>query len=209
MFFQNLFVTIDVLTEQVIDGLDRAVSTMKKGELALLTIAPEYAFGSSELQQELAVVPPNSTVCYEIELVSFDKEKESWDMNTDEKIEAAGKKKEEGNVLFKAGKYAKASKRYEKVSFAKNSWCLLNNWICEMLLLCSTYLNICWALFQAVKYIEYDSSFSEEEKKQAKALKVACNLNNAACKLKLKDYKQAEKLCTKVRDVKLFLSPVS
>ncbi|XP_011024591.1 PREDICTED: peptidyl-prolyl cis-trans isomerase FKBP62-like isoform X2 [Populus euphratica] len=153
--------------EQVIDGLDKAVTTMKKGELALLTIAPEYAFGSSESQQELAVVPPNSTVFYEIELVSFDKEKESWDMNTDEKIEAAGKKKEEGNLLFKAGKYAKASKRYEK----------------------------------AVKYIEYDSSFSEEEKKQAKALKVACNLNNAACKLKLKDYKQAEKLCTKVLEL--------
>lgn len=29
-------------------------------------------------------------------------------------------------------------------------------------------------------------------------LKFTCNLNNAACKLKLKDYKQAEKLCTKV-----------
>lgn len=36
-------------------------------------------------------------------------------MNTEEKIEAAGKKKEEGNALFKAGKYARASKRYEKV----------------------------------------------------------------------------------------------
>lgn len=36
-------------------------------------------------------------------------------MNTEEKIEAAGKKKEEGNAFFKAGKYAKASKRYEKV----------------------------------------------------------------------------------------------
>lgn len=42
-------------------------------------------------------------------------EKESWDMNTQEKIEAAGKKKEEGNALFKAGKYERASKRYEKV----------------------------------------------------------------------------------------------
>lgn len=52
---------------------------------------------------------------------------------------------------------------------------------------------------QAVKYIEYDSSFSEDEKKQAKALKVACNLNDAACKLKLKEYRQAEKLCTKVK----------
>ncbi|KAG4137829.1 hypothetical protein ERO13_D07G096100v2 [Gossypium hirsutum] len=153
--------------EQVIEGLDRAVLNMKKGEVALLTIAPEYAFGSSESKQELAVVPPNSTVYYEVELVSFVKEKESWDLNTQEKIEAAGKKKEEGNVLFKAGKYVRASKTYEK----------------------------------AVKYIDYDTSFSEEEKKQSKALKVACNLNDAACKLKLKDYKQAEKLCTKVLEL--------
>ncbi|KAK7260655.1 hypothetical protein RIF29_26887 [Crotalaria pallida] len=41
----------------------------------------------------------------------------------------------------------------------------------------------------------------EDEKKQAKALKVACNLNNAASKLKLKEYKEAEKLCTKVLDL--------
>ncbi|CAI9297453.1 unnamed protein product [Lactuca saligna] len=153
--------------EQVIDGLDRAVLTMKKGEVAVLTIAPEYAFGSSESKQELAVVPPNSTVIYEVELISFVKEKESWDMITPEKIEAAGKKKEEGNVLFKAGKYEKASKRYEK----------------------------------GVKYIDYDTSFSEEEKKQAKVLKVSCNLNNAACKLKMKEYKEAEKLCTKVLEM--------
>lgn len=101
--------------EQVIDGLDRAAMSMKKGEVALLIIAPEYAFGPSESKQDLEVVPPNSTVYYEVELVSFVKEKESWDMNTQEKIEAAGKKKEEGNALFKAGKYARASKRYEKV----------------------------------------------------------------------------------------------
>ena len=61
------------VVEQVIDGLDKAVMTMKKGEVALLTIAPEYAFGSSESQHELAVVPPNSTVSYEVEMVSFDK----------------------------------------------------------------------------------------------------------------------------------------
>ncbi|CAI9107345.1 OLC1v1006676C1 [Oldenlandia corymbosa var. corymbosa] len=153
--------------EQVIDGLDKAVMAMKKGEIALLTIAPEYAFGSTESKQELAVVPPNSTVYYEVELVSFDKEKESWDMNTQEKIEAAGRKKEEGNALFKAGKYARASKRYEK----------------------------------AAKFIEYDTSFSEEEKRQSKALKISCNLNNAACKLKLKEYKEAVKLCTKVLEL--------
>lgn len=41
-------------------------------------------------------------------------------MNTEEKIEAAGKKKEEGNALFKAGKYTRASKRYEKVNCVIN-----------------------------------------------------------------------------------------
>lgn len=150
--------------EEVIEGLDRSVVEMKKGEVALVTVAPEYAFGSSESKQELAVVPPNSTVFYEVELVSFDKEKESWDMSTQEKIEAAALKKEEGNALFKAGKYLRASKRYNKAS----------------------------------KYIEYDSSFTNEEKQKSKVLKVTCNLNNAACKLKLKDYREAEKLCTKV-----------
>jgi hypothetical protein len=48
-------------------------------------------------------------------LFSCTQDKESWDLNNEEKIEAAGKKKEEGNVLFKLGKYARASKRYEKV----------------------------------------------------------------------------------------------
>ncbi|WOL04409.1 70 kDa peptidyl-prolyl isomerase-like [Canna indica] len=153
--------------EQVIEGLDRAVTTMKKGEIALVTIPPEYAFLSTESKQDLAVVPANSTVIYEVELVSFVKEKESWDMNNEEKIEAAAKKKEEGNALFKLGKYARASKRYEK----------------------------------GAKFIEHDNSFSEEEKKQSRALKATCNLNNAACKLKLKDYKEAEKLCTKVLEI--------
>lgn len=153
--------------EQVIEGLDKAVMSMKKGEVAFLTIPPEHAFSSTESKQDLAVVPPNSIVTYEIELVSFEKEKEPWDMNTTEKIEAAGRKKEEGNTLFKQGKYVRASKRYEK----------------------------------GAKFVEHDSSFSEDEKKQSKALKVVVNLNNAACKLKLKDYKQAVNLCTKVLEL--------
>uniref|UniRef100_A0ACD5Y8V9 Uncharacterized protein n=1 Tax=Avena sativa TaxID=4498 RepID=A0ACD5Y8V9_AVESA len=153
--------------EAVIEGLDRAVLNMKKGEVALVTIPPEYAYGSTESKQDLAVVPANSTVIYEVELVSFVKDKESWDLNNAEKIEAAGAKKEEGNALFKSSKYARASKRYEK----------------------------------AAKFIDYDTSFSEDEKKLSKQLKITCNLNNAACKLKLKDYKQTEKLCTKVLEL--------
>lgn len=71
--FYSLLTTshFDFRTEQVLDGLDRAVLTMKKEEVAIITMAPEYAFGSTEFKQELAVVPPNSTVDFEVELVSF------------------------------------------------------------------------------------------------------------------------------------------
>lgn len=37
-------------------------------------------------------------------------------MNNQEKIEAAGRKKEEGNLLFKNGKYERAGKNYNKVA---------------------------------------------------------------------------------------------
>ncbi|GKG03932.1 FKBP-type peptidyl-prolyl cis-trans isomerase domain-containing protein, partial [Tanacetum coccineum] len=52
----------------------------------------------------------------------------------------------------------------------------------------------------ALSFVEYDSAFSEDEKQQAKLLKISCNLNNAVYKLKLREYKQAVKLCTKVLD---------
>ncbi|KAJ6852123.1 70 kDa peptidyl-prolyl isomerase-like [Iris pallida] len=74
--------------EQVIEGFDRAVTTMKKGEVALVTIPPEHVFSSTESKQELVVVPANSTVIYEVKFVFFLKEKEYWDINTAEKIEA-------------------------------------------------------------------------------------------------------------------------
>lgn len=153
--------------EQVIAGLDKAVETMKIGEVALITIGPEYGFGNIETQRDLAVIPPNSILIYEVEMVSFTKEKESWDMNTTEKIEASREKKEQGNSLFKVGKYQRAAKKYDK----------------------------------AAKYIEHDNSFSAEEKKQSKVLKVSCNLNHAACCLKLKDFKEAVKLCSKVLEL--------
>lgn len=153
--------------EQVIDGLDRAVMTMKKGEIAMVTILPQYVYKDTKIQRDLATVSPNSTLIYEIELISFVKEKESWEMDTAELIEVAGKKKEDGNALFKAGKYLRASKKYDK----------------------------------ATKYIEYDNAFSEDEKSQTKALKFTCNLNNAACKLKLKEYREAANLCSKVLEV--------
>lgn len=43
-------------------------------------------------------------------------EKPFWKMDTKEKIEACERKKYDGNVLFKAGKFWRASRKYEKES---------------------------------------------------------------------------------------------
>ncbi|KAE8682803.1 Peptidyl-prolyl cis-trans isomerase FKBP65 [Hibiscus syriacus] len=100
--------------EQVIPGLDQAAATMKKGERALLTVSPEYGFGSVVAERDLAVVPPSSNLIYEVEMLYFVKEKAPWELNSKEKIEAAGVKKEEGNILFKNGNYQRAGKKYDK-----------------------------------------------------------------------------------------------
>ncbi len=118
-------------------------------------------------------------------------------MDTPTKIEAAGKKKEEGNALFKVGKYARASKKYEKVVWV-SAWPSESNGLWTFLNSAQFLCSLCFCVEQAFKFVEYDSGFDDAQKKQGKSLKVTCNLNNAACKLKLKDYKEAIKLTTKV-----------
>ncbi|XP_025797658.1 peptidyl-prolyl cis-trans isomerase FKBP62-like isoform X2 [Panicum hallii] len=100
--------------EQVTVGLDRAVATMVKGELAEVTVKFEYGFGNTEAQRQSITVPSCSTLIYEVELIDFTKEKESWEMSAHEKLEAAEKSKVAGNDLFKIGKFHRAAKKYNK-----------------------------------------------------------------------------------------------
>lgn len=99
---------------QVIEGLEQAVMKMKEGEHALVTIAPQYAFGDEDSEQPLAAVPAGSTLEYDITLISFIKAKDTWEMDTAEKLAAASALKEKGNAAFTAGQYAKAVQRYNK-----------------------------------------------------------------------------------------------
>ncbi|KAJ0967699.1 hypothetical protein J5N97_024616 [Dioscorea zingiberensis] len=100
--------------EQVVAGLDQAVGTMLKGELSEVTVKPQYGYGNNEAKRDLAVVPPCSTLIYQVEMVDFTKEKEPWEMSGPEKIEAAEKTKKAGNDLYKIGKFKRAAKKYEK-----------------------------------------------------------------------------------------------
>lgn len=51
---------------------------------------------------------------------------------------------------------------------------------------------------QAADFVSEDGSFGDDEEKLAKALRVSCWLNGAACCLKLNDFPGAIKLCSQV-----------
>ena len=69
---------------RVIKGWDQGFATMKKGEKAILTCAPEYAYGANGSPPK---IPPNSTLKFEVELLGFGpKKKEKWEMSPAEKM---------------------------------------------------------------------------------------------------------------------------
>ena len=63
LFLINFSYSFEI-AEQVSDGLEEAVLTMWEGEVSLFTIPPQC------LQDQHVVVPPGSSVTYEIELLS-------------------------------------------------------------------------------------------------------------------------------------------
>ncbi|XP_048137657.1 70 kDa peptidyl-prolyl isomerase-like isoform X1 [Rhodamnia argentea] len=97
------------LEEQVNEGLDRAILSMRKGEQALVTVRTNSVIGLDD-----SVVSANSVLSYEVELIDFTKDKPFWKMNTCEKLEACESTKNDGNCLFKKGKFCRALKKYEK-----------------------------------------------------------------------------------------------
>eukprot|EP00913_Durusdinium_trenchii_P020840 g19579.t1 len=81
---------------------------MKKGERAVLTVAgceePQLGLKSSE------------KVILTLELTSFEKAKDTWDMSEEEKVEYGAARKDVGANLFKAARYQLAMERYKKVA---------------------------------------------------------------------------------------------
>jgi len=95
------------------DGVEQALLKFKKQERSVLHLSPAMAFGSKGCDQ--LGIPANAQVSYEVELKSFEKAKETWSMDADEKLEQAKLCKDKGTNHFKAAKYNLALKQYAKI----------------------------------------------------------------------------------------------
>ncbi|XP_030587130.1 peptidyl-prolyl cis-trans isomerase FKBP4 [Archocentrus centrarchus] len=94
-------------------GVEKAIMAMEQGEEALFTIKPKYGFGSAGNVQ--FNIPGGATLQYKIKLAAFEKAKESWEMNTTEKLEQSSIVKEKGTQYFKEGRYKHASVQYKRI----------------------------------------------------------------------------------------------
>ncbi|KAM5325814.1 peptidyl-prolyl cis-trans isomerase FKBP5 isoform 1-T4 [Glossophaga mutica] len=94
-------------------GIDKALEKMQRGEHCILFLGSRYGFG--EAGKPTFGIAPNAELMYEVKLKSFEKAKESWEMDTKEKLEQAAIVKEKGTVYFKGGKYVQAVIQYGKI----------------------------------------------------------------------------------------------
>ncbi|KAK3549007.1 hypothetical protein QTP70_025087 [Hemibagrus guttatus] len=94
-------------------GVEKALQAMEQGEVSLFTIKPKYGFGNTGKPK--FNIPPDATLQYKIALTQFEKAKESWEMNSSEKLEQGVIVKEKGTQYFKDGKYKQAIVQYKRI----------------------------------------------------------------------------------------------
>ncbi|KAL6597787.1 hypothetical protein ACP70R_046592 [Stipagrostis hirtigluma subsp. patula] len=164
--------TID--EEPLICGLDEGVMAMQEGEFASFTIPPQHAFGAiGSSQYQLGVVPPNSTVIYEIELLSVDngEDQQHRQLTHRQKIKYARRKENEGDHMFNSGNYLRAYRKYFKAS--------------------RTLHPILSHVSEETSRMTLLMKFSEEQDAEFKETLVSLALKSAECAIQLQYYEQA------------------
>ncbi|TWW76381.1 peptidyl-prolyl cis-trans isomerase FKBP4 isoform X1 [Takifugu flavidus] len=94
-------------------GVEKAIAAMEQEEESFFTIKPKYGFGNAG--NATYGIPGGATLQYKIKLNAFEKTKESWEMNSEEKLEQSCIVKEKGTQYFKEGKYKQAALQYKKI----------------------------------------------------------------------------------------------
>ncbi|KAJ1165945.1 hypothetical protein NDU88_006362 [Pleurodeles waltl] len=154
-------------------GLEKVVQQMEKGEESVVYLRPLYGFGSGG--NEKFQIPRDAELRYEIKLKSFEKAKESWEMNAEEKLEQGVIVKDRGTQYFKEGKYKQASLQYKKiVSWLENESGLTGeNEANAKALTLAAFLNLAMCFLKSKEYLqalENCNKALEQDKNNEKAL---------------------------------------
>ena len=106
-------------SHQVIKGWEIGVKTMKIGEKSEFILSPEYAYGSQKVSD---LIPENSTLTFEIELLKVEiPKKPISEMTYEEKLAEGKKYKEEGVAKFKEGDIPNARDSFTRaVAYLEN-----------------------------------------------------------------------------------------
>jgi FK506-binding protein 4/5 len=83
----------------IVEGIEYGLTKFKKSEISKLVIKSSRAWGSDGFAQ--FNIEPFTDVSYEVELVSFEKAKETWQLNSKEKLEQSRLVKDRGSEMFK------------------------------------------------------------------------------------------------------------
>ena len=104
------FFKFDIGRQRVIKGWDVGVSTMHKGEVAILECRHDYAYGA---HGHPPTIPGGATLKFEVELFDWkEARKQKSDMSAAERVAEAAALKAKGTDAFKAKKWADAQELY-------------------------------------------------------------------------------------------------
>ena len=93
--------------------VEKVIDDMKSGEKCEITVTSKHGF--KEANAAFPNAPLNESIKFVIDLKSFEKCKESWEMSSDEKINQSKLKRESATKYLKEGKYELAIKLFEKI----------------------------------------------------------------------------------------------
>lgn len=94
------------------ESLEKALEKFKLGEQSRLSVQPQHLWKGKG--NEKLGLPANTPVEYTITMTNFEKVKEAWQLNSDEKLEQGKFLKEKGTSYFKQEKFNLACKNYRK-----------------------------------------------------------------------------------------------
>lgn len=98
--------------KEAIEGLSISVSSLKIKEKSLFTLSPEYAYGAQGCQEKYQI-PPNSTLLFQIELVSM----KPFFETKQEAIDSANQLSALASDLFHNQQFNEAIEKYEKAIY--------------------------------------------------------------------------------------------